>query len=287
MLKLLTVALIILLLNFPVTAAIDVSIETPKANIIIDGVRDKGYGEFVDIGVVVGNGATGKICTAWDDDYIYYYIEVYDTTPFHNDLEIYERDCVELYFDWFNNKGTTFENDGYPYWQLRIASSPGFDGFFHTNMINGEVNVPEYITVLSTTTVVKPIYGIDLTSGYIIEVGIPISLIEGGIYLFEGMPVSVDFLICDNQFGEGCSSIAFLTRYDIDTQWENPSGCHGILLLQPEKIIIEEEIEFALLSVDIPLSTINSPQTHGLSVFIVILLFGICIIILRKKEFKQ
>ena len=281
--KFFTVVLLLAFLALPIMAA-DVIISAPKTPIIIDGVRDDGYGDFVDIKAMESGipGATGKVCTAWDDNFIYYYIEVLDSTPNHNAENSYERDCVEFYIDWFNNKGTTFANDGKPYWQIRIASAPSDDGVVHTNMINGETDVQKYIDAVAKTTFVKLIDG-----GYIIEVGMPIDMVEGGFTMSEGLIIGVEFLIGDNQIGAGGTSMAFLTEDDMDTQWENPSGCHGLLKLGAPVVVVEEVETLLIPETITAVSTISPVTGNNLAPSIIlIIVLGITILILKKRLIK-
>jgi hypothetical protein len=104
--KFLTLALCITLmlaLAIPAMAASMITLPAaPKADIIVDGIKDDGYGEFYTLNSYrnEGNGATGRIASAWNETGIFYYIEVYDTTPNHNHNNTYERDRVEFFIDW-------------------------------------------------------------------------------------------------------------------------------------------------------------------------------------------
>ena len=48
--------------------ASNLTLTAPKTTITIDGVKDDGYSDFYDIAFLEGNGATGKIAVAWDDN---------------------------------------------------------------------------------------------------------------------------------------------------------------------------------------------------------------------------
>ena len=177
---------------------------------------------------------------AWNDDYIFYFVEVNDTTPNHEANDGWARDSVEFFIDWHSNAGFDNFNDGYAYWQIRIASAPNADGVQSMNGINGQWDVREYIEGIPF--VVVPLSGNDLSNGYIIEIAFPTRLVDGGINLAEGMVIPVDFQIGDNQDGTGRASQAFLTDNDRDTQWNNPSGLHGrlTLLAAPAPPVVDE-----------------------------------------------
>jgi len=209
---------------------LDVPISANYASINIDGVRDGSYGAMVDIKSdekgVVTNGATGKVCSAWDNNFLYYYLEVTDTTPNHEHETDWERDSIEFFIDWYNNKGSDMNNGGNPYWQLRIASAPNEEGEQITGHINGAWGAA---ALYDTQYVVKPLAGNDLSGGYIMEVGIPYKQL--GLKLSANSVLGVDFAINDNQDGDGRTTAALLTEFDYGTQYGNPAGCHGALRL--------------------------------------------------------
>ena len=215
---------------------------SPKVTINIDGVRDDGYSEPYTVDSFRENsGATGKLSTAWDDNYIYYYIEVSDTTPNHEHSNSYERDNVEFFLDWNNAKGDDTYNDGNPYWQIRVMSAPNADGMAiegggNFSDMGGDVDAIKFVVV--------PLSGNNLNGGYIIEVAMPLSEASGAS-LSEGKTIFVDFQVGDNQEDSGRTSQAFLKGDDpdVDNQWQWPHSCRGILTLGAAPAVAAPEPE--------------------------------------------
>ena len=209
----------------------------PKADIVIDGVRDDGYGDMFEVNSFRGDpGASGKVWAAWNEKGVFYYVEVNDTTPNHEHGNSYERDCIEFFIDWNATHGDTLSNDD-DIWQVRIASAPNEDGQWETcGQIGGG---SDETLVAGTDFVIKPLVGGDLKGGYIMEVCLPVSLSEGNSIkpLAEGREILVDFQVADNQEDSGRTSQAFLVGDDdeVDNQWQWPYAFRGILNLGPAK----------------------------------------------------
>ena len=229
-------AAMIIGLAIPVTASNIPLPICPKADIVLDGVLDDGYGEvYVLTSYRDGNGdgATAKMWSAWNEKGIYYFMEVYDTTPNHDHSNSYERDNVEFFIDWNAAKpdSNTIDDDD-PSWQVRVASAPNEDGNFSSATLGDDNGLPaEYI-------VVKPLVGNDLNGGYILEVLLPISFTGGKAKpLAEGRVLFVDFQVADNQEDAGRSSQVFLDGMadDVDSQWSTPDAFQGILTLGAAK----------------------------------------------------
>jgi len=206
-------------------AALDIT--APKATIALDGVRDDAYAGPWDIKYFnEGNpGATGQVWTAWDDDYIYLYFEIDDKTPNHEHGNHYERDCVEVFFDWYNGKDDdTSDDEKFPYWQYRFASAPNEDGQQFSLNINwaslGWGDFSEEYNAAGNT-VVKPLSGSDLKNGYIVETRIPYK--SAGIKIAEGSVLGADFMIGDNQEDSGRSSMTFPDPdFTSNNQYQHP-----------------------------------------------------------------
>ena len=237
--KILALVLITALMGImaiPVMA--DAAMTAPKITMTLDGVRDDGYGGPYDIKAFKADeGATGQVWTAWDDSYVYYYIEITDTTPNHEHANDYECDCVEMFFDWYNTKDDDTSDASHPYWQYRTASKADENGRQFTNGINqaaGEDgtgwSVEAHVASQTANNVVKPLKGGDLNGGYIVETRIAYK--EFGVNLSEGSVIGVDFQIGDNQTGEGRTAQIFIgTEYQSEDQWQYPNSVGGSLTL--------------------------------------------------------
>ena len=232
----LTICVIMMvLLALPVMAA-PVQVTAPKGTPVLDGVKDDCYGDFVDVKALRNDnpGATGKVCAAWDENYVYYYMEVYDKTPNHSNGTDYQTDAVEFFLDWKNAKEED-SADGSPYHQIRVHSGfgAGDEGYTITGAANKQWGDMTFIENLKH--IVVPIDG-SMNNGYIIEIAISVKDVEGGMKLAEGVNIAIDFQIADNQTGDGRESQAFIAESDDnDSQWTNPSACNGVLVLAAAK----------------------------------------------------
>ena len=248
--KLLALALtlaMVFALAIPTMAQNVVLPSAPKANIVIDGVLDDGYGDPHILNSYRdgnGDGATAKMWSAWNETGIFYYLEVYDVTPNHDHGNQYERDNIELFIDWYSNgKGQSADSvsEADDCWQIRIASAPNEDG----NQSSGSLGDDTLVT--GTNFVVKPLVGGDLNGGYIMEVWLPISYTNDAKALASGDKIFVDFQIADNQEDEGRSSQVFIDGMadGTDSQWSTPDTFQGVLVLgdaKPEPVVeVEEE----------------------------------------------
>ncbi|MCL2772534.1 MAG: LPXTG cell wall anchor domain-containing protein [Oscillospiraceae bacterium] len=212
----------------------------PKATCVIDGVKDDGYGDGYVIDKIRdgGNnttGATGTLYTAWDDNNIYYYIEIKDTTPNHEAANVYERDCVEFFINWNSTPDSDTTDSTHPYWQIRIASAPSADD---GTQVSGGGNFDSTAYDQIPFKVAPLVAGdTDLKQGYVIECAMPIALAPGATPLKEGGSVVVDFQIADNQQGTNRDTQAFLdpSDPDVDNQWQWPNADRGILPLGAAK----------------------------------------------------
>jgi hypothetical protein len=245
--KILALALCMaLLFALAIPAAAAVVINAPKATMNVDGTRDDGYGEPVVInkwraGLAADSGAWGTIWAAWDDNFVYYYMEVVDTTPNHDHGNDYETDCVEFFFDWDSVGGEDLQEN---FWQVRVHSAPdGQDRTLTGHKMHDWGNMD--FLGNDFKYIVKPLVGNDLKGGYIIEMAIPKNAIEGNYTLKEGLVVPVDFAIGDNQTDTGRESHAFIMEADDnDNQWQWPRTLNGRLTLvaaPAAPAVVEEE----------------------------------------------
>ena len=237
--KLLALAIICAMmfaLAIPATASNIKLPDVPKADIVIDGERDEGYGDMFRVESYRdgnGDGATASIWMAWNESGIFYYAEVNDVTPNHNHSNTYERDNIEFFIDW--NAAKPDGNDQFgpdASWQIRIPSAPNEDGNVSSGTLGDDELQP------GTHYVVKPLVGGDLSGGYKMEVWLPIALAESGANpLAVGRTIFVDFQIADNQLDEGRSSQAFLDGMadGTDSQWNTPEAFQGVVTLAEAK----------------------------------------------------
>lgn len=291
--KLLALAIcltMMVLLAVPAMAVININ--GPKATIVIDAQRDDAYGESVDISTVrdsdVSPTATGTGWVAWDDNNIYFYVEVKDTTPNYNHGNPWETDSVELFVDWNSNEGDDTENDGNPYWQIRVHAAPNQDN--DGQQVSGGGNFESMGGEYSKIPFATRIYD----GGYAIEAAMPIALAPGAKPLAEGGTVKIGFQINDNQEDSGRTSMAFLVADD-DTgnEWQWPHSLRGVLKLGPAPAapVVEEPI------VDVPEAVVDtpapapapapSPTTGDSAIMLIVLVTALAGAVVISKRVKQ
>jgi len=230
-------AAMIFALAIPVMADHQIAITAPKGTPVLDGVKDDVYSDWVAIGYAEQpDGATGKIAVAWDDNNIYCIVEVYDTTPFHDNGTNWMTDNVEIFFDWNNHKADTeITNDDEPFWQVRIHSAPGENGFNKTGHNNNQWSNTDADDEGHLFEDIKfVIVGIngkaDLSDGYIIEASFPKE-----VALSEGKVLGFDATISDAHDDDERYSTGFFFNaddYDMpNDMWTNPSALKALLTL--------------------------------------------------------
>jgi len=250
------IAMLSVLMAIPVTAMPPLAFTAPKgtpAN--IDGVKDDVYSDFINFGFVEKDDAAGgKLAIAWDDNYIYCYVEVYDKTPFHDNGTNWQTDNVEFFFDWNNHKAEgDISNEDEPFWQARIHSAPGENDYGITGHSNGQWdNSADWYDGddLKIKFVVVGINGkADLSDGYIIEAAFP-----KAVPLTEGKVLGFDATISDAINDDERYSTGFFYdhgEYDMPSDmWTNPSALKVLLTLGAAKAAAPEPTEPAAPEVD-------------------------------------
>jgi len=253
-------AALLFVLAIPAMAA-PITITAPKGTpSAIDGVKDDVYSDFIELAFVnQPDGAGGRIAVAWDDDNLYFYVIVDDTTPFHDNDTDWQTDNVEFFIDWNNHKSDQIQNDDQPFWQARIHSAPGANAYGITAHANERWNPSDFEAI---TFVVVPKSGADLSNGYIIEAAFPRSAVEGGMTLTEGKVLGFDVTISDAHDDFDRYSTAFFFDHDAvgmeGNMWQNPSALKALLVLgaaPPPPVVVEE----APAVVDAPAPVVAAP----------------------------
>ena len=241
-------ALILCAALLAMTAAA-VPINSQKGTVVIDGVKDDIYGDFVAIDKAWEDtpGATGRVAVAWDDANLYFYAEIVDTTPHHNHANDWEGDSLEIFIDWNSAEGADNYNDGQPYWQIRVHSSPNEDT--GGTQVSGGGNFADMGgDFQGLPFAVVPLVGNNLNGGYIVEIAMPLAQTPGVNALSENGTVKLSFQINDNQEDMGRTSMAYITIGDDTSQeWQWPHACYGVLTLggayvAPVEAVAEEVI---------------------------------------------
>jgi hypothetical protein len=237
--KFLTVLLcfaLIFVLAVPTMAA--VSITANKANIVLDGVLDDAYAGPIDVatpnrdasGELTGIGAaaaTGKAWVAWDGKALYFYIDVTDKTPNHDD---FNAESIEIFLDWNAGKGDADEaSDAAPFWQIRVSPvEPETLSGYSRDDGGANWSQSEFEDLTEWKIVPKNNY----KDGYIVEIKIGAPAIAP---LSEGKVIPFDIQVCDNSEGSGRDGQMFLAHVgeDIDdnSRWNTAMHLQGLLTL--------------------------------------------------------
>jgi hypothetical protein len=169
--------------------------------------------------------ATANVWMAWDENALYVYAIVDDTTPNHGDGD-WGFDNLEIFIDWNAGRGTNASiTDATPYWQVRVSPTAGRP---NNAIVSGTIyNSPGVSFASHVTAIAVPIDG-DWNNGYIVEARIEA---PSSVALYSGKQIPVDFQVGDNMLGTGRSGQKFLVSDPSnDTHWP----CMGLLLLGPE-----------------------------------------------------
>jgi len=260
--KLLALAIIFAMMFALAVPASAISATVHMGTPVIDGTLDEGVysGPFAIAsvhqnadGTLSTNPATGNAWIAWDSSALYFYIEVADKSPNHDDES---PDAVEIYIDWNNAKGAgvgaaLVQNDeggwgtdepgtaeGYPYWQVRVRagaeSTNDVSGAYWEGMGWGEV-VWDPDSAGADITVVSNI----VSGGYVIEVKIAP---PEGVTLSAGKTIGFDFQIEDNINGEGSrdGQTWMTASQHNDQQWQTPMAVQGLMTLDGAPLPADE-----------------------------------------------
>ncbi len=116
-------------------------------SIVIDGVKDAGYGATYEIKATLPGktyATDSRISFAWDENYIYSYIEVDDKTP-SGSYGQWSRDGITLFYDMNNGENgvdnnyvtntDARRNGGYPFYKIMLSTRYVADGTVSTNKL--------------------------------------------------------------------------------------------------------------------------------------------------------
>lgn len=281
--KLLTLVLataMVIMLSIPAMAIVNYTAHEAIVGIEIDGVRDEAYGSDNDCMVIAAplglpegkyttsGMATGKAWVAWDNEALYYYMEVYDETPNHECDG--KNDNVEIYIDWNAGRGGELteeaedgtmgyepgQPEGYPAWQIFIPAAENQDGFqdFEGCILENTEDQQSWTGFIWSPTAAGIFMDVcewatgpiddNWRRGYFIEIRIPApagsedretgSTVD--VKLVKGKEIPVDFQIGDNINGvdqDSADARVYLVKDDKynDRQWACPFTYGGLMKL--------------------------------------------------------
>ena len=209
--------------------------------ITIDGVRDAAYGGDDDFVRVAAprmhpdnpdensktDAATANVWTAWDDSGVYFYLEVYDRTPHHDD---FNAESIEIFMDWESGLHDSGEaTDEAPFWQIRVSPVDPTELSGYSRDSNGpNWSTSEFEDFVEWALI--PLNG-SYNNGYIVEmkVGVP-----GWSSVSPGKVVVFDVQVCDNTVGDGRDGQMFLANlgeHDDNNRWNTAGFLSGRLTL--------------------------------------------------------
>jgi hypothetical protein len=211
--KFLTVLLcfaMIFVLTLPAAAIVNVTAN--KATIVIDGVKDDDYAGPIAVASRMRdengeypqepNVATAQAWFAWDSTALYFYIDVTDKTPNHDD---FNAESVEIFLDLESGQGEADEaSDDKPFWQLRVSpNDPETLGGYSRDDGGANWSTSAFEDLVEWKLIPKNNY----KDGYIIEmkVGVP-----SFSKFTEGKVIPFDLQVCDNSQGDGRDGQMFL-----------------------------------------------------------------------------
>ena len=185
---------------------------------IIDGKIDESWAvakEVVTNELVEGNiGATAKVRTMWDENYLYVIADVHDELLNKSNKNEWEQDSVEIFIDQNNNKTAHYQEDDA---QIRInfeneLSGAGYD----KDALKSQTSITD--------------------TGYIVEVAIPLDKIEAKV----GDLVGFDFQVNDSdEFGTRTGVVTWCDGSG--GSYANTSGFGNLRLVKDTEL--EEPIE--------------------------------------------
>lgn len=135
--------------------------EAIKGTPTIDGEIDDVWANANEIqtdNYTLGDGATAKVRTLWDEDNIYVLAEVTDSKLSKASVNVYEQDTVEVFFDENNNKTSAYQSDDI---QCRV-------NFDNEKSVTDGLSTDNFTSATTLTD-----------TGYIVEFAIPSTL--GGL----------------------------------------------------------------------------------------------------------
>jgi hypothetical protein len=239
--KILALAIVVtMLFALAIPAAAVVNMTANKATITLDGTLNEEYSGPYDIAsghrsedgelLNPANAATGKVWTAWDETGLYFYVEVYDTTPNHYD---FGAESLEVYIDWNAGLHDSDEaTDEAPTWQIRVSPVDDQEMTGYSRDANG----PNWSTSAFEDYiewVIVPLNGSNWNDGYIVEMKINLPGFAGT--LTEGRSIPMDFQVCDNITGDGRDAITFLGHIgegiDDNSRWNTSAYYQGRVIL--------------------------------------------------------
>lgn len=286
-----------------VFAAGRLQVATKEADIVLDGIRDEGYGAPVEVslqGAAHTDGlevTTGTLSAAWKGDTLYFYMEIADTTPNAWSTVDWQNDGPEFFIDLLNTQPESYDDDCV---RIRVLSAVTDDNEIWAGQMfsfngSGATDPLPAVTIDDVAVVVTPSVSEGWTKGYSVEVSYKTPYTMKG-----GQIIGFDCQIVDDVFGAGArDSQAFLGDAE-DVVWSTPSRFGAELVLSASTIastpsdqtaLPEAEQTPAQIQADTApvTTTVTAPATFDNTTFIVLIAgIAFCVstltLLIRKKR---
>ena len=226
--------LISIMLASSIFGAGRLAVETKESAIVLDGVRDDGYGAPVKVelqGAAHTDGlevTTGTLSCAWQGDTLYFYMDIADTTPNAWSATDWQNDGPEFFIDLLNTQPESFDDDCV---RIRVLAAvtdgdPTWAGQMFSFNGSNNVNPVPAVTIDDVAVVVKPSSDTGWKDGYSVEMSY-----KTPYTMKDGQVIGFDCQIVDDVFGTGArDSQAFLGDPD-DVVWSTPARFGAELVL--------------------------------------------------------
>ncbi|MBN2118668.1 MAG: endo-1,4-beta-xylanase [Anaerolineales bacterium] len=162
---------------------------------VIDAVEDPVWATAneisTDVWVVGSQGATAKVKTLWDSQYLYVFAVVIDGQLSKASANTWEQDSIEVFLDQNNAKTTTYQPDDAQY-RVNFDNEQSFNGGAKAELITSATKV--------------------IPGGYIVELAIKLDAVQPA----DGVRIGFDFQVNNDEDGDGVrDSVAI---------WQDPTG---------------------------------------------------------------
>lgn len=161
----------------------------------IDGEEDAVWADApeisTDVWVMGTSGATARVKTLWDDEYLYVYAVVTDTLLSDASRNPWEQDTIEVYVDQNNAKTASYEADDSQY-RVNFKNVQTFNGGAKAELITSAVKI--------------------VPGGYVVELSIKLDVIPPQ----ENALIGFDFQVNNDENGDGVRDSVVI--------WNDPTG---------------------------------------------------------------
>jgi hypothetical protein len=185
------------------------AIHRKSGNIAIDGVKEAGWDgitydfDQINAGSIADfNDLSGTWIAVYDDEFLYFYVDVNDNELSFNRPNWYENDGIEVYIDATNRKGSSYQSTD-----------------FQFNYMISDNQLRERNRNISTSG--TELHYSSKPGGYKVEFKIPLSLL-GILNPQAGYIIGLDLMIIDNDNNNWQGKRSWFNL--ADNSWNNPSA---------------------------------------------------------------